>query len=137
MPRGNRNAGDTDGGDLRARQTKGDTRHREALFHAWVNVSIPKAESDEVDAFGRSPVYQDALEHLLATHHRVNIIYNLKEGCYQVNTFCMDEESPNAGLMVSQRSTDPFRALLKLVYAHAHLLPADYSGAVRGGDEDW
>jgi hypothetical protein len=39
----------------------------------------------------------------------------------------MDEESSNAGLMVSARSDDASRAVVKLAFIHDQLLPEDYS----------
>lgn len=125
---------DTDGGGKGGHNKKrgNEQVQRNALFAGWINVTIPQSDRLLVDEFGTSTELTDALVSLLNAHHRLTLIWNVKEECFQANSFCMDETSANAGLMVSARSDDPIRALVKLVYIHDHLLPADYSSA---GDE--
>lgn len=106
---------------------------RSADFVGWINVNIPKADQASVDEFSTSPEFVDALGLLLRSHHRLTLIWNERDECYQANSFCMNEQSPNAGLMISARSTDASRAVVKLVYIHDRLLPEDYS---QSGEED-
>jgi hypothetical protein len=136
MPRARGN--DTDGGGEQPsrRKKRPEGVQRTADFAGWINVNIPKADKPAVDDFGASTQFPDALDALLKTHHRITLVWNLKDECFQANSFCMDEGSPNAGLMVSARSDDPSRAVVKLAYIHDALLPDDYSDA---GEErsDW
>lgn len=129
MPRGR--GEDTDGGGNTRRPQKRKVVgvQRNADFAGWINVNIPKDHKPLVEEFGASTAFPDALMHVLANHHRITLIWNEKEECFQANSFCMDETSPNGGLMVSARSDDPSRAIVKLMYIHDALLPADYSNA--------
>lgn len=106
-------------------------------FAGWVNCDIPREKREEVTAWGETAAYGAALSDMVTAGHKITLAYDAQEETYVASTFMTDADAPTAGLMTSQRSDDLWRALLKLCYAHAELLPVDYSALAGGGDTRW
>lgn len=139
MPRGNSRNTDSKGN---TRSTSANNRRSsktttDALFAGWVNVTIPEATRPEFEAWAQTAAPQDALTALLRALHRVTLNYDPDAEVFVANSFCRDTYSSNAGIMVSQRSEDAFRALAKLLYVHDVLLPEDYSILLESQQSLW
>lgn len=138
MPRGKQPSGnDTDGKNKAPRKPYQRNYKRRADFSGWVNVEIPRADKEKVDEFGATTLYADAMKDVIVNGHRISLSYDSEEEVFVATTFMTDADHPCAGLMVSQRSDDIWRALLKLVYAHSEILPEDYSGLAGHGGGAW
>jgi len=138
MPRGKSVSGnDTDGKNRPPRRSAAKQYKPRVDFAGWVNCEIPREKREEVTAWGETSAYGAALADMVAAGHKVTLAYDAEEEVYVATTFQTDAEQPTAGLMTSQRSDDLWRALLKLCYAHAELLPTDYSALAGGGDTRW
>lgn len=127
MPRGKQRTGDTDGQNRNRRPVgRGFKPHRQAEFAGWTNINIPQASREAFEEFAQSIAFTDALGAMANKHMRISLINEYDTDDFVASVFVMDEQSVNAGLMVSQRSSDPMRALAKLAYAIVELLPAEW-----------
>ena len=138
MPRGKAPSGnDTDGRNRPVRKTPRREYRERAEFSGWVNVTIPASDKVKVDEYNATAEYANDFADLVTSGHKVTVAYDADNECFVATTFQTDTASPCAGLMVSQRSNDIWRALVKLVYAHSQLLPTDYSSEAGNGGGDW
>ena len=138
MPRGKAvNGKDTDGSNRSPRRQQRRTQQARVEFAGWVNVSIPNDHREAVTTFGADSRLFDSLSDLLQSGHKVTLSWTADEEVFVAATFMNDDSSPCAGLMVSQRSEDSWRALVKLLYVHAELLPPDYSELVGAQNDRW
>lgn len=138
MPRGSNRSGDTDGSNFRSRQTKaGFKTNRAAEFAGWVNASIPDANKDDFHEFETSERCLKAMNEVGSNHIRLSVVFDLQDGVYVASAFHMNEASPSGGLMVSQRSPDALRALMKLVYLITELMPLDWSELLSARKNEW
>lgn len=138
MPRGTqRPIDDTDGSNRVPRKAKQGSFRPRAEFAGWINASIPFADKDKVSEFGKTQQYADAFEDVVRGGHKITVSYDDEQGVFVAASFQTDTRQPTAGLMVSQRSDAIWRALLKLIYVHSEILPADYSGLAGGASDAW
>lgn len=138
MPRGKAPSGmDTDGRNrAKPRSQRRDFKPR-AEFAGWVDLNIPASERPKVDEYNASAEYANDLHDLIQAGHKVTLAWDSDNECFVATTFMTDTEHPCAGLMVSQRSDDLWRALVKLTYGHSQILPSDYSELVGGRSGAW
>lgn len=130
--------GDTDGDTRPFRGNRaGRAAHRNAEFAGWVNVSIPDASRPAFTEFEGSAAFVDALDIIGKHNIRLSLIQEAGTEDYMASAFCMDETSPSAGLMVSQRSASALRALAKLAFCIVELMPEDWGELVSRGKADW
>ena len=138
MPRGKTPSGiDTDGRNRPNRKQGRAVYKQRAEFSGWVNLTIPAADKAKVDEYNASAEYAHDFHDLVQGGHKITLAWDSDNECFVATTFMTDPEHACAGLMVSQRSSDLWRALVKLVYGHSQLLPPDYSDLAGNGGNDW
>lgn len=138
MPRSKAPSGqDTDGRNRAPRKQGGRNYKPRAEFAGWVNVSIPLGDKGKVDEYNASPEYANDFSDVVSGGHKITVAWDAENECFVATTFMTDVDNPCAGLMVSQRSADIWRALVKLVYCHSQILPVDYSDMAGAGGGDW
>lgn len=106
-------------------------------FAGWVNAAIPASDRDKFEQWAGSTLLLDAAEKQAKAGMSVTLSWSDDEETFVAKAFCQDGDSPNAGLMVSQRSEEGYRALCKLWYVLSEVLPADWTPLVGGTSDRW
>jgi len=87
-----------------------------AEFVGWVNMEIADDQRSEFELWAQGTDVWGLLDTYTATGHKFTTSYDDANVAHVASVFCRNETSPNAGLMVSQRSGSVGRALLKLLF---------------------
>jgi hypothetical protein len=68
---------------------------------------------------------------------KITLAYNADQDTFLATAFVKDAESINAGMMTSQRSGTPIKALEKLLWAVYYGMGEDWSALQTSGAGDW
>lgn len=108
-----------------------------AIFAGWVNYNLPATDKEEFESWFSSGELEKALAAITQHGYKISLGYEPEQEDFFANAFCRNEADTNAGLMVSQRSGDPLRALGKLLFAIDQRMPADWNELLASGQKGW
>lgn len=93
---------------------------KKAEFKGFANVELDAEEKAEAKEWIKNiEVVQVELDEMAASGYKCTFFKSEATGGYQATAFCMDEQSPNAGYILSSFAPHWWDALLMLAYKHA------------------
>jgi hypothetical protein len=122
-----------DGQTYRKTQTYG----MDAEFAGWVNCSLGTTHKEAYENWLRSAEALTDFQAVVDNFYRLTVGIDVKNDAYVANAFMRSTRSPHAGKMTSQRSADPYTALMKLVFAISHVMPENWQQLSEGENADW
>lgn len=101
------------------REEKGKTKNK-AAFAGFANVELSNETKLEAKEWMRNvEEVQVELDDFFAAGYKIGIVKSDQTGGYQATAFCTDEDSPNAGYILSAYAPSWYDALCLLTYKHA------------------
>lgn len=100
-------------------ESKGKEK-KKAEFRGFANVELSLEEKAEAKQWVQEvDKVQVELDEMLASKYKVSVFHSEATGGYQATAYCADNESPNAGYILSSFAPHWFDAMAMLAYKHA------------------
>jgi hypothetical protein len=106
-------------------------------FAGWANYTIPDDARGGFNEWAVSDEFLLDMDEVVANGIKLSVGLDKDGRTYAATAFDRNPNSPNAGMMTSQRSGTAWRATAKLVFAIARGMGEEWSRWSSEGREDW
>jgi len=138
MPRA-KNADQANRGNYAPRKPKQVDLHPTwyAEYSGFANYDPTEKDKQRFDVWLEVTDVWEKLQEYTELGYKFTFSVEPRTGTSMATTMCRDEQSVNAGLMVSARSTDVGRALTKLLFIVDQCLGVEWSVSAPAAGRDW
>lgn len=114
-------AGDTDGENRRGRKAASASETWNAAFRGYLNYTPTDPERSNFEAWCESASLWDVLQASVEDGVHLTLKWDAKQSTYLASGTQRREGSPNAGLVVTARASEAWKAFARLLFSLARL----------------
>lgn len=105
-------------------------------WRGFVNYSYTKSDVNPFQAwYDDADNFQSELATALEQGYKLTVKYDSGANCFMAGLFCENPALPNVGLLLTQRSSDWYKAIAKALYCHTHVFKAVWPTNVKRFDD--
>jgi len=93
----------------------------DAAFRGYINVTLSDDQKSTFDAWSSSASPLETLEFVVSDGVNISLKWDVKGACYLASGTQRREDSPNAGLVVTARAAEAWKAWYRLLFTLAYL----------------
>lgn len=119
------------------RKAKPSAPREDVLFTGWADFHFTAEQRGEYEEWVAEQTWATTLDLSLTGHLKLSLSYDETQDTFIASAFVKAWDSPNAGKMTSQRSSDSLRALTKLLWAVNFGMGSDWDAHSSAAQRNW
>lgn len=112
-------------------------QREDVLFAGWADFNFSAEQRGAFEEWVAENNWGTTLDLSLKDDLKITLSYNAEQDTYLATAFVKAHDSPNAGMMTSQRSADALRAVCKLLWAVNFGMGTDWEAHSSAASRNW
>ncbi len=107
-------------------------------WRGYVNLALTENQKSGFDMWAKgSDVWGNEIPTLLDSGYTVSIAYDDYHQAAVAGLYCVDSDKENAGWKLTAHASDPYVALVRVIFIHYVLLEGDWSAGFQPELDSW